>query len=186
MRCVLNVKLLVILTEKQASYLLALKDNQPKLAQDVRWLFDDALARDFRDVPHDFFQTQEQGYGRFETRKCWVLCDLSYLEMRAWTGLTRVVMIQSERTIKSLTSTERRYYLSSLEASAEVTLASIRSHWSVENSFLDHKTHLLDSKTHLTGGIADGHGRCIGCWMWCSTRMLIVRGRIMWLRIWVC
>ena len=59
-----------LLTEKQASYLLALKDNQPKLAQDVRWLFDDALARDFRDVPHDFFQTQEQGHGRFETRKC--------------------------------------------------------------------------------------------------------------------
>ena len=54
--------------------------------------------------------------------------------MRAWAGLTRVVMIQSERTIKSLTSTKRRYYLSSLEASAEVTLASIRSHWSVENS----------------------------------------------------
>ena len=24
---------------------------------------------------------------------------------------------------------------------------------------LDHKTHLLDSKMHLTGGIADGHGR---------------------------
>ena len=131
-----------LLTEKQAWYLLALKDNHPKLAEDVRWLFDDALARNFQDVPHDFFQTQERGHGRFETRKCWVLCDLSYLEMRAWTGLTRVVMIESERTIKSLTSTERRYYLSSLEASAELTLAAIRSHWGVENSFLDHKTHL--------------------------------------------
>jgi predicted transposase YbfD/YdcC len=44
------------------------------------------------------------------------------------------VLIESQRTLKRVTSTERRYYLSSLNKPACELLAIIRSHWQVENS----------------------------------------------------
>jgi hypothetical protein len=95
----------------------------------VRWLFDDAFKHNFQDVPHDFFGTQEQAHGRLEIRRCWVLSELSYLEHHNWPGLERVVLIKSERTVKGVTSVERRFYLSALTEGAAVTLATVRAHW---------------------------------------------------------
>jgi predicted transposase YbfD/YdcC len=123
-----------LLTQKQAMYLLALKDNQPKLAGDVRWLFEDAQNRNFEGVPHDFHSTKEVAHGRVEVRQCWVLSDLSYLEPHAWPGLERVVLIESIRTLKGVTSRESRYYLSSVTSGAAATLATVRAHWGVENA----------------------------------------------------
>lgn len=123
-----------LLTEKGASYLLALKDNQPKLAEDVEWLFKDALQHNFQDIPHSFAQTSEKGHGRGEQRRCWVLSDLSYLESHHWPGLKAVVRIENTRTLKADTSTEVRYYLSGSTAGADHTLGAVRAHWGVENS----------------------------------------------------
>jgi predicted transposase YbfD/YdcC len=123
-----------LLIEKHALYVLALKDNQAKLAEDVRWLFDDAFKHNFQGVPHDFFETQEQAHGRNEIRRCWVLSELSYLEHHNWPGLERVVLIESERTVKGVTSVERRFYLSAVTEGAEATLSTVRAHWGVENS----------------------------------------------------
>ena len=123
-----------LLTEKQALYVLGLKDNQAKLAEDVRWLFDDAFEHNFEHVPHDFFATHERAHGRIEIRRCWVLSELSYLERHDWPGLERVVLIESERTIKGVTSVERRFYLSALTAGAAKTLETVRAHWGIENS----------------------------------------------------
>jgi predicted transposase YbfD/YdcC len=111
-----------LLIEKHALYILALKDYQAKLAEDVRWLFDDAFKHNYQNVPHDFFETQEQAHGRNEIRRCWVLSELSYLERHNWPGLERVVLIESERSANGVTSVERRFYLSALTDGAAVTL----------------------------------------------------------------
>jgi predicted transposase YbfD/YdcC len=63
-----------------------------------------------------------------------VLSELSYLEHHNWPGLERVVLIESERTAKGVTSVERRFYLSALTEGAKATLATVRAHWGVENS----------------------------------------------------
>lgn len=123
-----------LILEKEANYVVALKDNQPKLYEDVQWLFNDAFAHDFVHRPHSYTQTQEQGHGRDELRRCWVLTELSYLQAHTWPGLHSIVLIESQRKVKGVTSTERRYYLSSLHKSAGDLLAIIRSHWQIENS----------------------------------------------------
>jgi predicted transposase YbfD/YdcC len=123
-----------LILEKEAHYVVALKDNQPKLYEDVQWLFNDAFEHDFVHRPHSYTQTQERGHGRDELRRCWLLTELSYLETHTWPGLHSVVLIESQRTLKGVTSTERRYYLSSLNKPASELLAIIRSHWQVENS----------------------------------------------------
>ena len=123
-----------LVIEKDAHYVLALKKNQPTLYEAVSWLFEDAFKHDFFERPHGYTQTQEQGHGRDEQRQCWVLDELSYLDPHVWPGLQSVVLIESQRKVNGVTSLERRYYLSSLRATATEHLRIIRSHWQIENS----------------------------------------------------
>jgi predicted transposase YbfD/YdcC len=123
-----------LVIEKDAQYVLALKNNQPTLYEAVAWLFEDAFKRNFVDRPHSYRHTQEQGHGREEQRRCWVLGELSYLEPYTWPGLQSVVLIESLRTHQGITSLERRFYLSSLRTTATEHLRIIRSHWQVENA----------------------------------------------------
>lgn len=84
--------------EHHADYVLALKDNHPKLASDVNWLFDHADSLKWTDVPHDFFESFTRAHEREETRRYWVLPDLSLLEDRsAWRDLRSVVRVESTR-----------------------------------------------------------------------------------------
>ncbi len=53
-----------LLTQKEAGYLLALKDNHPKLAEDVTWMITHAFEHNFHNIPHSFAQTSEKGHGR--------------------------------------------------------------------------------------------------------------------------
>ena len=43
-------------------------------------------------------------------------------------------MVESERIEDGKTSTQARYYISSLSNNAQLLLASIRAHWGIENS----------------------------------------------------
>ena len=56
------------------------------------------------------------------------------MDRNEWTKLTSVVMIESERIEDGKTSIQARYYISSLPNDARVLLASVRTHWGIENS----------------------------------------------------
>jgi predicted transposase YbfD/YdcC len=121
--------------EHHADYVLALKDNHPKLYEDVLWLFDHAQTLNWQTIDHDYFESTEQGHGRTEQRRCWVLKDLSYLaKHQGWRDLQTIAMLESCRTIKGVQSIEKRYYLSSLPPDAERIAKAVRTHWQVENS----------------------------------------------------
>jgi predicted transposase YbfD/YdcC len=55
--------------EGKADYVFALKANQGTLLENVKLYLDDALARNFRDVPYDSHTTVEKDHGRFEKRE---------------------------------------------------------------------------------------------------------------------
>lgn len=122
--------------DQGADYVLALKDNQPTLFEDVQWLFEQAQSIQFQDVEHDVAQSLDKGHGRIEVRRCYTLSgsELDYLvQKNQWKGLQTVAMVESERRLNGKVSTERRYYLSSLSKDAAVINAAIRSHWTIEN-----------------------------------------------------
>ena len=104
--------------DQGADYVLALKENQPQLHQDVTETFEQARQTGFDSLDHDFHETVNKGHGRIETRRCWSVSDpdhLSYINDRnEWTKLTSVVMIESERIEDGKTSIQARYYISSL------------------------------------------------------------------------
>jgi predicted transposase YbfD/YdcC len=128
------------IVEKKAHYLIAVKDNQPTLAQAVESLFEDG-ASGVRDGRLSQDTTVDKGHGRIETRQCVVAQDLGDLAGHSpdWPGLRSAVMIKSTREAfggrnPSEPTTEWRYYISSLQADAGEFNAKVRAHWSIENS----------------------------------------------------
>ena len=124
--------------EAGADYVLAVKENQGQLHQDIGDLFQGAEAFGFEGVPYDFSRTLGKDHGRIEARECWVITEsqcLDYLQTRKqWAGLKAVIKVRARRETATGASVQTRYYISSLEAPASILMEAIRSHWSIENS----------------------------------------------------
>lgn len=120
--------------EYQAHYVLALKDNHPKLLEDTRWLFTHADSLAWVGIDHSYAKTVNRAHGRVETRECWVLGNLEIIEERAsWRDLSAVVRVRGERVIEGVASVEDRFFITSLPANAARVLRAVRLHWGVEN-----------------------------------------------------
>jgi len=123
------------IVDKGGNYVLALKGNQETIHEAVKAFFEKARADNFQDVAHQFDETRNRAHGRDEVRRCWSVSELAWLPERSlWKGLQSVVMIESQRTLDGKTTTEQRYYISSLAGEAKPLAAAIRKHWSIENS----------------------------------------------------
>jgi predicted transposase YbfD/YdcC len=118
-----------------ADYVLAVKDNQPGLCEGLRELFAAHDARGLKTVRFGEHTEIGKDHGRIETRRCVVCEDIQWLAQRErWCGVRSVAMIESTRQIGEHSSTERRYYISSLGADAKRLGEAIREHWGIENS----------------------------------------------------
>lgn len=129
MGCQKNIAQLII--DKGGDYILALKGNQGNLFEEAQELFEHAEQTNFQDIEHDYQRTVNGGHGRVEIRKCWTIAESTQKE---WPGLRSLVKIAAERRVDDKISREKRYYISSLASDAQLALASIRSHWGIENS----------------------------------------------------
>jgi len=121
-----------------ASYVLALKGNQGRMAEDVQALFADAAGVNYAGVAHSYDRAVDGGHGRIEIRETWAISDPAYLAYvnpeQTWPELRSLVLVKAERRVGEKTSVEPRYYLSSLAAPAQAIGAAIRAHWGIENS----------------------------------------------------
>ncbi len=115
--------------EKKADYVLAVKENQGHLHEEI--------ADSFRMLPADAVAEEvDCGHGRVERRACSVIADLSLVEKATeWASLQGLVRIQAERYHKATRQCERqtRYYITSLPPDAARLNRVIRQHWSIEN-----------------------------------------------------
>jgi len=123
----------------EADYVIALKENQPGLLENISLYFGS-----FSDeLP--VLITREKEHGRIEKREYRLLKDLSWLpEAEDWADLCSVGIVTSTVTKGVATSTQTRYYISSL------------------NSLLMEFVNTGLLKTSSTGA-----------WMWSFTRMLL-------------
>jgi len=120
--------------ERGADYVLAVKDNQPRLAESIEDFWKSFRAHPAIHTPHSFTESVEKNHGRIETRRCFVFAQLECLDkLQQWRGLRSFAVLESERTIADKTTHELRLYISSLPPDAERISQAIRSHWTVEN-----------------------------------------------------
>lgn len=127
---------------QEADYVLALKENQPNLQEEVVSTFALLQASQFRDIAPTAWSHGRQvskGHGRREVREQWVVSDpaiLAYLTQRVvdWPGLRAIGLVEAERHFPTgQREREARYYLLSTPLSAQRFGAAVRAHWGIEN-----------------------------------------------------
>ena len=119
-------------------YVLALKENQPTLWEDVQDAF--AMADLLGPVPDSTATTVDKGLGRLERRTSAVIADpatLAWLDpTQQWPGLRGIVRVTGTRDLPETVSpepTDARYSLTSLEPDAQRIAPAVRRHWAIEN-----------------------------------------------------
>lgn len=133
MGCQKNIAKTII--DKGADYVLALKDNQGTLHDNVELFFQDYLSNAAHLPVCDFYQSTDGDHGRVEIRKYWTLSDINWLQGKeCWQKLTTIGMVQRERHLGEDISLETSYYISSIENDAKRFSNAVRRHWSIENS----------------------------------------------------
>jgi predicted transposase YbfD/YdcC len=116
-------------------YVLAAKDNHPHLCEDIKQEFEEVLEHGEPGVDFTEFVTEEVRSGREETRTCCVITNPSGIrDAGLWLKLTAICMVVSNRVVNDVLSTEIRYYIGSVNGTAEEYLKWVRGHWGIENS----------------------------------------------------
>jgi predicted transposase YbfD/YdcC len=116
-------------------YVLAVKGNQEKLQEAVLATMEKGLEEDFEGMTHTIHSTHYKGHGREEERTYYAVqvpADFPVLEQ--WPELKSICMaVRTTRPKGEAEETRVRYYISSLQAKADMIGEAIRSHWTVEN-----------------------------------------------------
>ena len=124
-----------VITDREADYVLALKENHPTLSGDVTRFFDEAKATAFADIAHAYHETVDGDHGRIETRRYWITSDIEWLGAKAsWAKLHSIGMVESWREVGETVQVETRYCLTSLPAQGVRFAQAVRQHWGIENS----------------------------------------------------
>lgn len=127
-------------------YVLAIKNNQSKLAAEANAALDKAAAN----KRTRFHQTDEDAHGRHEVRRAFVTPFAQTPGKNALIDLCAVARIDSWRTLNGKTTHTARCFALSRKMTAEQLLATVRQHWSIENQ-LHWQLDMLLSEDRIRG-----------------------------------
>ena len=117
--------------EAKADYVLAVKENQPGLLEDISLYFDTEKAS------CDYAKTTEKSHGRIEIRECYAETNIDWLPQKAaLSGLSGIGMMKSTTQVIGEDSCETvtQYFIySKKDMTASELLRAKRAHWSIEN-----------------------------------------------------
>jgi predicted transposase YbfD/YdcC len=150
--------------DQGGDYLLALKGNHKKAYMAVQQHFHQDIEHNFawRDA-QNFFDAFDDSHGRLVRRRVWSMTDLAPLPaLEKWPGLQSVIAVETIRTAHqhAPVTSDYRFYLSSLERSADTFAMMVRQHWHIENTLhwsLDvtfNEDHSRIRKDHAAENIA--------------------------------
>ncbi len=116
-------------------FVIAVKDNQPKLADAVAGLVEKHLDGELTDLKHRTRQTHDSGHGRQDERTYFVARVPSDFAARAeWPWVKAIGTAVRITTHPDGTQTDDvRYYILSRFLSAKRFAEAVRGHWSIES-----------------------------------------------------
>jgi len=115
-------------------FVIAVKDNQPKLKAAIETFFHERIACDFEDISYRNCETRDDGHGRIDERAYYLAktprefppAD-DWPEVKAIGYTLRVTQHGDGRE-----TNEVRYYISSRYLSGKRFAEAVRGHWSIE------------------------------------------------------
>jgi len=154
MGCQKNIAAQIV--DARADYCLAVKDNQPTLAEDIATSFANAQENGFESVTHDEHVTSEKGHGRTEVRLYYTMPVPETLRTADdWKGLKSIGMTITYRHADLDCDGDVRYYINSFASDAKRFAGAVRGHWGIENSLhwvMDVTFREDDSRIHKDYG----------------------------------
>jgi predicted transposase YbfD/YdcC len=114
---------------------IAVKDNQPKLADAIQTFFLDHMENDLKHLKHRHHETHEDGHGRIDDRYYYlagVPRDFACREDWPWVKAIGC-SIRITRQANGNETDEVRYYLSSRYLSGQRFAEAVRGHWGIES-----------------------------------------------------
>ena len=120
-------KIATQILEQEVNDILAVKNKQPGLAKAVRESFESSDEQEQTKDLVDVVETQGDGHGRTEIRRCTVLKTGSNHPLPpAWESATAMIRIESEGSEGGTTTPHTRYFISSARMKAKDFLEAIR------------------------------------------------------------
>ena len=124
-----------IVTAK-GDYVLAVKENQPKLYQAIQAVFSGHLENDLQHVPHRRHETRETGHGRTDERYYYLAkLPRDFPLQKEWPSVKAIGMVvRITEKSDGTTSDDVRYFIVSRYLSGPRFARAVRGHWGIENS----------------------------------------------------
>lgn len=124
------------IVEQGGGYMLALKDNHPTLCGEVINCFEDLHSRPLPPTVRLLEQNEPRARGRSEERSYTIAPVPDSLYGRGdWAGLKTIVQAITVITYKDKTTSDSRYYLSTLDTDEiERAARCSRRHWRIESA----------------------------------------------------
>jgi predicted transposase YbfD/YdcC len=121
--------------EKRADYVLAVKENQPHLHEDLSRHLNEVLDDEKTLPASQRYETIEKNRGRLEQRFYYSLPVPEALRHgEAWRDLRSIGEVISVARRGGQESIQIRYFISSLKPNAKRLAKAVRAHWGIENS----------------------------------------------------
>lgn len=123
--------------QQKADYVLALKENQKSLYDNVVSIFvlaESNKQKQYKNILHRRKIEKIKDHGRIETRRYTLVSarDPLLFELR-WPGLKGLGKVEITRTINNEVTYSTRYFLTSLEyANIDLFMEAVRKHWQIE------------------------------------------------------
>jgi predicted transposase YbfD/YdcC len=111
--------------DQGCNYLIAVKENQPKLYAQIQQTSQGSVAQSEH-------VSRERTRDRKTQRLVRVFDDLSGISQQ-WVGLKRLIEVKRTGTRQGKPYAQTSYYISSVELKAEAFAQVIRGHWHIEN-----------------------------------------------------
>jgi len=127
-----------LIREKQAHYVLGLKENHKKFYRNVEAIFEKADQLDYQNMVSGDKKTNDYGHQRIEDREYTILPMMYFFKHKKnWRDLQAVVRVKSSTHILQKNKDDEsatRYYITSIPFKMhEKMCEAIRTHWSIEN-----------------------------------------------------
>ncbi len=116
-------------------FVIAVKDNQPKLADAIATLVEKHWEGELKDLKHRNCQTKEHGHGRRDERYYFVAqVPSDFAARKEWPSIKAIgTAVRVTTHADGTQSEEIRYYMLSRFLSGKRFGEAVRSHWSIES-----------------------------------------------------
>jgi predicted transposase YbfD/YdcC len=123
------------IVDKEANYVLQVKDNQPTLRAALSEAFIRFADEDYTESSLRRLRTVDHDHGREETRD-YFIADLpaDWPGANDWIGLKSIGMVLRTRKEGDQISEEVAFYITSLEARVKAFARAVRGHWGIETT----------------------------------------------------